>query len=128
MDRRFESSVHYSMVNIPLAIFIAAFLSALSARLFFEFLLKIEYEHFRKDWERDNRPFGVYWLVNPIPNFPDRKSFAASNKCFWKWLFSAPEWTLSMRTAQIYLLAFRLSFAGIFLFILLYLLLFGRFL
>jgi|SRR5215207_2051212 len=81
-----------------------------SAFLTFDQLVRLEYNSYRVQWEKDGKPRGFfwfpreYWRSQNIGWFNKWKSQYASNwtmqRNHFTWLFSTPEWMQQDDTAQ----------------------------
>ncbi len=102
--------------------------SVFSAGYFFERLLMIEYKEYRQGWEKDGRPFGYYWMILSISEFPKFSSFRARTRCFYRWMFLSPEWAAYSTDAKMSLWGFRFSLILALVFAIIWLCFNGRFL
>ncbi len=83
--------------------------------LAFDKLIRLEYKRFRKSWEKDGRPFGIFW----VPPEVKRSGFwafigssSASSRAKFDWLFVTPAWIKDSSEARAWLYAYRLIFLG----------------
>jgi hypothetical protein len=85
---------------------------------FFDRLVKFEYENYKGYWEKDNKPLGYFWLPDPLDAptlyFLNVKSFRATQKCLFIWIFVTPTWVPNDSVARFYLWGYRVSTMAIF--------------
>jgi hypothetical protein len=115
------------MSGVSLFLVVGFITCMFSAGYFFERLLMTEYIEHRLDWERDDRPFGYYWIVLPVPEFPTFRSFRARAICFVRWIFISPQWVAYSAGARTSLWSFRVAWVMMLAFPLIWLCLNGRF-
>jgi hypothetical protein len=79
--------------------------------LAFDKLIKLEYVRFRRFWERDGRPFGIFWTPPEVKRSGFRAfmgSSAAHKRSKLDWLFVTPGWVRESSEARAWLYAYRL--------------------
>jgi hypothetical protein len=98
------------MTGVSSFLIIGFVTSLLSAGYFFERLLMTEYIEHRLEWEKHDRPIGYYWIVMPVLELPNFRSFRARSKCFRRWIFISPRWVAYSAGARVSLWSFRVAF------------------
>ena len=84
-------------------IFIGLFPVLIGSFILFDKLVRLEYFSYRKEWDRDGKPHGFFW-VPPEARFAGGwlvrfRSSAAQRRKSFTWLFSTPEWMQSNERA-----------------------------
>ena len=90
----------------------------LAAFVMFDRLVRLEYQSFRKDWEKDGQPHGFFWVPPEVKRLGgwavSLSSGFASKRCSYVWLFSTPDWVRKSEKARQLVLAadigYRLEF------------------
>ena len=68
----------------------------IAAFIVFDKLVRLQYSSYRRNWESDGKPRGIFWV--PAEAKPgsgwlsDFGSTFALNRCMFGWLFFTPEW------------------------------------
>ena len=81
--------------------------------LAFDKLMQLQYTRFRRSWEKDGRPFGIFW----VPPEVKRSGFwafigssSAHKRAKFDWLFITPAWVKESAEARAWLYAYRVLF------------------
>ena len=74
-------------------------------------LIHLEYSNWRKEWLKDGRPHGFFFVPPESKTFSgvfvSLRSSRALRTVFYEWLFTTPDWMLRQSTARWLLLAHR---------------------
>ncbi|SRR6266487_164427 len=83
-----------NMIQVLVISFLVLIL--LASFIMFDRLVYLEYEFYRKNWEADGKPHGIFWVPQELTSFGGRivkfRSTIASKKCAFVWLFATPNW------------------------------------
>lgn len=82
-------------------------------------LLSFQYTNFRREWEHDGKPRGVFWIPTEARIgrwYITYASGHAGQLSRWRWLFATPAWANQLESARGLLLLHRLFLPGFFLF------------
>ncbi len=92
---------------------LALFPVALTAFWMFDRLVRLEYASYKESWEEDGRPHGFLFVASEtkaLGGFSVRLgSSLAFLRCFFAWLFEAPEWMRQDQRALRWVFWYRVS-------------------
>lgn len=91
------------LVWLGMFVFFAAFaIPAFWQAGVFEELVKYEYEHHREQWEKDGKPYGMFWIPEeskaatvvgmPVVRMESRR---AQTRLNWAWMAQTPAWAVA---------------------------------
>ena len=78
-------------------------------------LLRIQYTNFRRDWEQDGKPRGIFWIPEEAKIgcwYITYASGHAGQLSRWRWLFATPEWMTQVESAPGLLVLHRIFLPG----------------
>ena len=79
--------------------------------LIFDKLIRLEYTLSRRDWEKDGKPFGIFWVPPEVKRSDFRggiRSSSAHKRLIIDWLFVTPGWVREIPEAKAWLYAYRI--------------------
>jgi len=79
--------------------------------LIFDKLIRLEYTLFRGNWQKDGRPFGIFWVPPEMKRAGLRefiRSSSAHKRIIFNWLFAPPAWVEESSEARAWLYAYRI--------------------
>ncbi len=99
------------MISFIIFLLLLPFLIA--AFIYFDKIVKIEYIHYKNNWEVDGKPYGYFWkpleTKSSLGIGLSLKSTYAFYRCSLIWLFSTPEWLRNNAEASKYIKYLRIS-------------------
>jgi hypothetical protein len=104
------------MTQIVFLLFIVGWVVfALIGCIAFDKVIRLQHNHFRKSWEKDGRPFGIFWVPLEVRRsgfWAFIQSSSASGRAKFDWLFVTPAWIKDSSEARAWLYAYRLIVLG----------------
>ena len=77
----------------------------------FDKFIYLQYSRFRRNWERDGKPFGFFWTTPEVKRagfWSFLGSSSARRRATFDWLFATPAWVKESSAATAWLYAYRL--------------------
>lgn len=88
-------------VQLPESVIVLLFLPFIASGFYvyycFDSLLRYQYQHHFKDWEKDGRPMGFFWAAPDTPIFA---GVSARNQLTLTWCFCRIPWIESDENAK----------------------------